>query len=105
MSLKDDINVPLIVSLGFSTAIVVVLSVIGTQALYFKVDHDLQQERFADLEAGTTMPRHVWVEQDAENQKYQWMSEGKTYAHVPVDSAIKVLAKTKGKVPTTQPSR
>lgn len=105
MALKDDIDVPLIVSLGFSSTIVVALSVVGTQALYYKVEHDLTDQRYADLEASGTMPRQVWVDQDADNHKYQWMNEGKTYAHVPVESAIKVLAKNKGKVPTTQPSR
>ena len=105
MALKDDINVPLIVSLGFASTVVVSLSVVGTQALYHKTEHELLQQRYADYEASGTMPRHIWVEQDADNHKYQWMDEGKTYAHVPVESAIKALAKSKGKVPTTQPSR
>ena len=81
------------------------ITAIGTQALYYKVEHDLIEERYADMEASGTMPRQVWVDQDAENNKYQWMNEGKTYAKVPVDSAIQVLAKHKGKVPSTQPSR
>lgn len=104
MALKDDINVPLIVSLGFSATIVIVLAVIGTQALYHKVEHDLVQERYADYEASGTMPRQVWVGQDADNHKYQWMNAGRTYAQVPVESAIRVLAKNNGKVPSTQPS-
>jgi len=105
MALKDDINVPLIVSLGFASTVVVALSVIGTQALYYKVEHDLIDERYADLEASGTMPREVWVEQDADNAKYQWLNENKSIAQVPVDSAIEVLARNKGKFPTTQPSR
>lgn len=102
MALKDDIDIPLVSALGFVTTAIVVCVVIGTEALYYKVEKDFSDKRYETLEATndkTVNPRLVWASQIEDNKKYAWVNPEKTHAQVPLDVAIKKLAENNGVKP------
>lgn len=98
MALKDDINIPLLVSLGLATAAIVVLTVIGTEAVFYKVENSTLERRYA--EQGPTLARQVWQPQiDSLSAPPSWTGPERTHARVPIDFAIAELAKNNGKLP------
>lgn len=112
MSLRDDINIPLITVLGITTGLLVAVAIIGTQAGYNYVTSAQLSRNYAEAEQSglLTFGKNTWKPQhDAlMNPVPAWnlvppAKEGdapvKENVHIGLDAAIKIMVDTKGAGP------
>jgi hypothetical protein len=104
MALKDDINVPLCVSVGVLVAVIVAVAVIATEAGYNYVDKRVIANRFEEIE--TKRPELIYSHdilmqaKENLNKTGPVVENGVTIGNaVPIDQAIKLVAQSKGAVP------
>ena len=98
MATKQDINAPLIVTIGAISGILVLVLVIGVQAWYlFLQDQDAK----AKLKDEGTEPLQSMVIEQNMRLNTATPAQGDTPAHIPIDQAIALLVKYQGRVPGT----
>jgi hypothetical protein len=108
MAYKQEVNVPLIMTIGIVSGILLLVTVIGTQAWYQSEEQDeimlksaeatersltigLPNATFAELKAGQNL---------ALNAKSHWTDEKKkTRVTLPINDAIAYLERNAGKLP------
>ena len=100
MSLRDDINIPLIVVLGITTGLIVAVAIIGTQAGYNYVTLvDLARNYETSEERGILhFGENVWKPQtEALNASASWSNTEKTTVRIPLEQARQMMIDAKGK--------
>jgi hypothetical protein len=101
MSLRDDINIPVVVVLGLATGLIVAVAIVGTRAGYNYVTNvDLArnydaQEKSGNLTFGANTLR-------AQKQKLaeagpKWANVEKTLVTIPIEDAKTLMVQSKGK--------
>lgn len=108
MSLRDDINIPLITVLGVVSGLLVAVAIVGTQAGYNYVTHAQLERNFEDAEKSGLLSysTKVWAEQRQKlnDPTVAWNftppAEGqqptKEFVHIGLDSAIEKMIASKG---------
>jgi hypothetical protein len=100
--MKQEVNVPLVVTIGIVSGIFLLVIVIGMQAWYQSEENNelaAKQDEFPnqtliDLKAGQT----------AKITQYRWMDKANNVVAIPIDKAMDILVQTDGNPPATQPS-
>jgi len=95
---KDDMNVPLLVTLGVIGVILALVCVFGTQA-YFLYITDVEAERKADMSVNYTLT-DLRDQQTKNITTYRWIDRNKKIAAIPVEEAMKSLIESKGNFAT-----
>lgn len=102
MAMKNEVNVPLIITIGAVSVILLVVIIIGVQAWYLSEE---REERADQWDASPNLPVVNLLKGQSEriNGDYHWVDrQGRTVA-IPVTEAMRVLVAHHGIVPTTQP--
>ena len=106
MSLRDDINVPVVVVLGLVTGLIVAVAIVGTQAGYNYVRAAELERNFDDAEKSGTLSlgKQVWAPQQAalDSTDLKWANVEKTSVHVSIDKAKQMFIDAKGVMPKEQ---
>lgn len=112
MSLRDDINIPLIVVLGIITGLIVAVAIVGTKAGYNYVQQ-VDLARNYDYAAGKDLihfgQQIMDQQQAALAQPAAWSNVDKSTVRIPIDRALTIMVESKGKTrpaapPATQPA-
>lgn len=99
MSLRDDINIPVVVTLGVVTGLIVAVAIVGTQAGYNFVTHAERERNFAEAEANGSLSlgKKVWAPQEkALENPASWANVEKTQQTLPLAEAKKLMIASKG---------
>ena len=113
MSLRDDINIPVITVLGITTGLIVAVAIVGTEAGYNYVTQvDLARnyesaEKRGILHFGENVYR---PQAQAMTRDVAWSDTNKTMVSMPLDQARQMMIDSKGKArpaqpPATQPAK
>jgi hypothetical protein len=101
MAFKEDVNSPLILTIGAISGFLVIVCVIGLQAWFMS-----EEQRELDGKYATAVNYRLTElrsEQQAHLQGYRWIDPQNRVAAIPIDEAMKLLIENKGKLPSTQP--
>jgi hypothetical protein len=101
MAFKEDVNSPLILTIGAISGLLVLVCVIGLQAWFMSEEQRELEDKYAS--AVNYGLKDLRTAQSAHLQGYRWLNAQKTVAAIPIDEAMKLLIENKGKLPTTQP--
>jgi hypothetical protein len=102
VAFKQEVNVPLIVTIGFVSGIVVVVLILGTEAWYrAEADNELAAKA---LQYPNTQLVEMRTQQKNNISGYRWTSPDRNAITIPVEDAMKIMVDTQGKFPTTHPS-
>ena len=106
MSLRDDINIPVVIVLGIVTGLIVAVAIIGTQAGYNYVSHAEVERNYREAEANGSLNlgKRVWAEQEAamNDPAKGWATTQKTAVRMPIDRAEQLLIENKGAIPQAE---
>ena len=108
MSLRDDINVPVVIVLGLVTGLIVAVAIVGTQAGYNYVRHAELERNYDNAEANGTLSfgKQVWAPQEKalHDPEPKWMDVEKTTVHQSIDKAKQMFINAKGSMPAPRRS-
>ncbi|HEX2973652.1 MAG TPA: hypothetical protein VHP11_15060 [Tepidisphaeraceae bacterium] len=101
MASKSEINFLVIFTIGVVSACLLVVIVIGVQAMF------VAQEQ-AEIAGYDTTPvlslENLKLQQQVRLNSYRWVDREKQMVAIPIDQAMRIMAETQGKLPTTQPA-
>jgi hypothetical protein len=112
MAFKQEVNVPLVVTVGIVSGILLLVIVIGTQAWYQSEEQSeiaLKAAEAAQRAPTNDFPYKTFAALKVEQQGNltappHWVDpKTKAAVTIPIDQAIDYLANNGGKLPTTQP--
>jgi hypothetical protein len=101
MAIKQDVNAPLIVTIGVISAMLLLVAVFGVQAWFF-------HEEDTTLSQKWDAAPNVQYNDMRDDQRHQietaGVSRGKEkFRTIPIEVAMQKIVDTGGKLPTTQP--
>ncbi|MFT3787484.1 MAG: hypothetical protein QM770_15165 [Tepidisphaeraceae bacterium] len=107
MAFKDDIDIPLCVTVALLVAIVIGIAAIGTEAGYNYVDRRKVYQRYDELQKDDNLVFYKTIkssqlaniEKPSEDVKEGNAVVGKS---LPIDQAIKLVANSKGNPPAVK---
>lgn len=102
MAIKQDVNAPLIVTIGVISAMLLLVAIFGMQAWFFHEESTSLVEKWNDAP-------NVQLNDMRDDQRHQietaGVSRGKEkFRTIPIEIAMQKIVDTGGKLPTTQPS-
>jgi hypothetical protein len=102
VAIKQEVNVSLVVTIGVVAGILIIVCVIGVQAWY-------QNEEQAEMAVkAVEFPNYALIslktDQLANINTYRWVDKKNGVVAIPIDLAMKVMVRTQGNFPSTQPS-
>lgn len=107
MSLKDDINIPLCVSVGLLVGVIVAVAVVATEAGYNYVDKRNISARYERNE--TQRPELIFSHDIMEHDKAELQKTGPRVENnvevgqrLTIEDAIKLVARNKGVAPAVK---
>ena len=102
MAFKQEVNVPLILTIGIVSGIMLLVIVIGTQA-WFQSE---EQAEFATkaLEYPHQALIDLQTQQRTNINSYRWVDKKNGVVTVPIGLAMQEMLQTNGNLPTTAPS-
>src|SRR5687767_14665800 len=102
MAIKQDVNAPLIVTVGIVSGILLLVIVFGLQAWFVR-------EETAEITEKWNNARYTQLEDLRSEQRARIVREGvddQTKARtISIQKAMQVIAQTGGKLPSTQPGQ
>jgi hypothetical protein len=102
VAIKQEANVPLVLTIGIVAGILIIVIIIGLQGWYQSQENDemaFKAELFKnadliDLKAAQT-----------DNiSHYRWVDKQNNVVSIPIDRAMQVMIETNGNPPSTQPA-
>jgi hypothetical protein len=102
MAFKQEVNVPLILTIGIVSGIMLLVIVIGTEAWFQSEEQaefaskavEFPHQGLLDLQSG----------QRANINSYHWVDKKNNVVAIPIGRAMEVMMETNGNLPTTAPS-
>lgn|SRR5690554_4638286 len=101
MSIKQEVNAPLIITIGVVSGFLFLVIVIGLQAWYMWAQQLETQAKWE--QAGPSEAKTMIQEQEARISHYAITGDGR--ATIPIEVAMQRIVETGGKLPTTQPAQ
>ena len=99
MSLRDDINIPLVVVLGLATGLIVTVAIIGTQAGYNYATASQLSSNYAEADARGQLRygEAIWEPQRKSlDQAASWADANKASVRLPIQDAMRIMIDSKG---------
>lgn len=106
MSLRDDINIPVISILGITTGLIVAVAIVGTHAGYNYVTQvDLARNYQTAEDRGILhYGKNILDKQSAQlEQPAAWTEVDKSAVRIPINDARRIMIESKGKAKSAQP--
>lgn len=98
MAEKENLNIPVIVTVGLISIVVTAVSVIAVQALYYSYAADETQRKVT--EAPTADADSKLAEQIAKLSRYSWADREKGIVTVPIERAMRLVVQEKRAIAT-----
>ena len=89
MAQSDDLNVPMIATVGAVSVILTIAAVFAVQALYFRYANAENQRKV--VQAPTVNADSRLAEQEAKLARYSWVSREEETVAVPIDLAMQLV--------------
>jgi hypothetical protein len=108
VAFKQEVNVPLVVTIGIISGILILVSVIGTQAWYQSEEEN--QIAIVSHEADERPAPENWLKGIQEKGKAaidgqpHWVDQKNGVVAIPVSEAMDYLSKNGGTLPATRPT-
>lgn len=93
MAEKENLNIPMIVTVGLISVVVTAVSVIAVQALYYSYATNETQRKV--IEAPTADADSKLAEQIAKLSRYSWTNRKKGVVTVPIERAMRLIVQEK----------
>jgi hypothetical protein len=104
VAFKQEVNVPLIVTIGVISCTLVVVLIVGTEAWYdseAQAQFDYEAGEFPNSESVTNLK----IGQQANINSYHWVDQKNGIVAIPIDDAIKIMVQTGAHPPTADASK
>ena len=101
MAIKQEANVPLVLSIGIVSGMLLLVIVIGVQAWY-QSEENSETAAKADEFPNTTLI-DLKQSQIDNISDYRWVDKANHVVSIPIDRAIDIYVQTNGNPPATQP--
>ena len=88
MAPRDDLNVPMIATVGVVSTILTIAAVFAVQALYF--DYATAENQRKVVEAPTITADSRLAEQEAQLARYSWVSRDEGTVTIPIERAMRL---------------
>ena len=101
MAIKQDVNAPLIVTIGIVSGLLLLVIVFGLQAWF------VREEQSEITEKGGESGASQYVEMRAQQRakiEHEGVDEQTKARTISIEKAMQVIAQTGGKLPTTHPT-
>ena len=102
MAIKQEVNVPLVVTIGIVSGILLLVLVIGVQAWY------QSEEEAEEAQKAVEYPNNALIslktDQLANINTYRWVDKKGGVVTIPIDLAMKIMVRSQGNFPSTEPS-
>ncbi|MGD1276989.1 MAG: hypothetical protein ABR964_07185 [Tepidisphaeraceae bacterium] len=102
MPMKQEVNVPLVLTIGIVSGVLLVVMIIGTEAWY-------RSEEQSEIAAkAREYPYQPLIDLKASGSKriseYRWVDRNNGVVAIPIERAMQIMVQTQGHFPSTQPS-
>jgi hypothetical protein len=97
MAFKQEVNVPFVLTVGFISAILLIVAVIGTQAWFYSEEQneiDRKNREYPNTELLT-----LKAGQTEHLTKYRWIDQKKGIVAIPIEAAMKIMVDSNGQPP------
>ena len=102
MVLKQEVNIPLALTIGFISGLLLLVMTFGMQAWYESAEQAIMAENVLDA------PKSDYVQLKETQAKsiteIGWADPSHTNVRIPIDQAMAIMVETNGKLPATQPT-
>ena len=89
MAQRDDLNVPMIATVGAVSVILTIASVFAVQALYFSYANSETERKV--VQAPTANADSRLAEQEAKLARYSWVSRDDGTVTIPIERAMRLV--------------
>ena len=89
MAERDDLNVPMIATVGAVSVILTIASVFAVQSLYFSYANSENHRKV--IEAPTSNADSRLAEQEAKLARYSWISRENGTVTIPIERAMRLV--------------
>ena len=102
MAMRQEVNAPLILTVGVVSGVLLVILMLGTHAWFL---FEEQTEVRVKSEQVTPMSLQNLIHEQRTNlAAYRWANAEKTVVQIPIEDAMKQIVQTGGKLPATRPT-
>jgi hypothetical protein len=101
MAIKQDVNAPLIVTIGIVSGLLLLVIVFGLQAWFVREEESEIADKWG--ESGKSQYVEMRAQQRAEIAR-GGVNEQTKERRIPIEQAMQVIAQTGGKLPSTHPT-
>jgi Tfp pilus assembly protein PilV len=98
---KQEANVPLLVTIGAAGVILLVVIIVGLQAVFLRTE---QNELAQYNDAPVIWLTNLRLQQQTKLHSYRWVDQSKQIVAIPIDEAMKLYVENGGHWPATQPA-
>ncbi|MBA4031256.1 MAG: hypothetical protein C0478_10270 [Planctomyces sp.] len=91
MAKYDDLNVRGIAVAGIASVVIVIVCIVGIQAVYF--DYKQREDQKKVVDAQPVFADSVLAEQRSRLNEYGWIDKEKQIVAIPIDRAMEIVVK------------
>lgn len=102
MATRQDVNSPLLITIGAISAILVLTIIVGVQA--WVTSEQNEENARKDAASPNVWLDNLHAQQQANLNKERWIDRDKKIVQIPIGLAMKLIVENKGMMPSTQPS-
>lgn len=101
MAMKQEVNAPLILTIGIVGALLFLVASFGVEAWYRAEEQAAISGKF---EHAVNIPlRDQYLAQRDKISSYRWIDREAQIIAIPIDQAMKLVVESQGALPTTRP--
>lgn len=93
MAEQENLNIPMITTIGIISVVLTIVSVIGVQALYYNYANAEVSRKV--VEAPTYDADSKFAEQIAKISRYSWVNRQEETVTIPIDRAMRLVVQEK----------
>jgi len=102
VAIKQEANVPLVLTIGIVAGILIIVIIIGLQGWYQSQENDEMAYK-ADLFKNADLI-DLKAAQTDNISHYRWVDNQNNVVSIPIERAMQVMIETNGNPPSTQPA-
>jgi hypothetical protein len=102
VAIKQEANVPLVLTIGIVAGILIIVIIIGLQGWYQSQENDEMAYK-ADLFKNADLI-DLKAAQTDNISHYRWVDKQNNVVSIPIERAMQVMIETNGNPPSTQPA-
>ena len=99
---KQEVNIPLSLTIGLISGIMLLVMTFGMQAWYESAEQGIMAEKL--LDAPKSDFAQLKDEQANSIRQYGWANASHSTAKIPIERAMALMVEYNGKLPATQPT-